>query len=312
MNERLLAQMILAERVSRSHPAWISIFSELKNSLAGAGGESRTFSLLKRELVLPGQTIILTDLSIPNKNGYAQVDLLVVNQEFVCVLEVKNMKGDFYFDSENFQFHRTVDGRTEGMKSPEFQLHRAVKATERFLGIPVTGVIVLASRSGRVVKGPKNYPAVSLDYLPFYLENLAGGITLFDEHKVAAKVQALPKKSFQQNLLERYGLDVGSLRLGVTCPQCRNSALMRRNRKWHCGGCSGYFRDAHEVTLQEYAVLFGAELPTNFAYRLLGVEDKHLLYRLLENSALQGNERGKRWIVPRRELLETYFGSIWS
>lgn len=312
MNDRLLIQMILAERVPRNHNAWGSIFSELKNSLAGAGGERRTLSLLKRELVLPGQTVILTDLSIPNKDGFAQVDLLVVHREFVCILEVKNMKGEFYFDSENFQFHRTVNGHTEGMKSPETQLHRAVKATERFLGIPVSGVIVLASRSGRVVEGPKNYPVVSLDYLPFYLESLAGGRKLVDEYMLAAKVRALPKKSFQQNLLERYELSVDSLRLGVTCPQCRSLALIRKNRKWHCNGCDGYFRDAHEVTLQEYAVLFGAELPTNFAYRLLDIEDKYLLYRLLEKSAMQGNERGKRWIVPRRELLETYFGSVYS
>ncbi|CEG23071.1 Nuclease-related domain protein [Planococcus massiliensis] len=311
MNERLLAQMVLVERLSKSHPAWNSISSELKSSLAGAGGEQRTLSLLKRELILPGETIILTDLSIPNGSGYAQVDLLVVNQKLVCVLEVKNMKGDFYFDSENFQFHRMVDGRPEGMKSPESQLHRAVKATERFLGIPVAGVIVLASRSGRVVEGPKNYPAVSLDYLPFYLESLVGGRKLVDEQKLAAKVRALPKRSFDQNLLERYGLRIDSLRLGVTCPRCRNSALSRKNRKWHCGGGGGSFHDAHEVTLQEYAVLFGAELPTSFAYRLLGVEDKHLLYRLLEKSALRGNERGRRWIVPRRELLEAYFGSIW-
>lgn len=311
MNDQLLAQMILAERVPKNHSSWNEISGELRNSLAGAGGEKRTLLLLERELELAGEASFFTDLNIPNKDGYAQVDLLVLYREFVCVIEVKNMKGEFYFDSDNFQFHRVVEGRMEGMKNPESQLHRAVKATEKFLGVPVKGVIVLASRSGRVVEGPKNYPVVSLDYLPFHIAALAQGTMVLDELALAAKLKILPKQNFRKNLLQRHQISVDTLRHGVTCPACRNLSLIRQNRKWYCTGCRNYFRDAHEVALQEYAVLFGTEMPTKFAYRWLGVEDKYSLYRLLEKSALQGNERGKRWIVPRRELLKAYFGAIY-
>ena len=312
MDDRLLAQLILAERLPKSHSAWQPLASDLKNSLAGAGGESRTIALLKRELELDEAPVLLVDVHVPYQGGVAQIDVLVVHAAFVCVLEVKNMRGEFFFDSKNFQFHRMVDGRMEGMRNPESQLHRAVKAVGKFLGVPVNGVIVLASRSARVVERPKVYPVVALDYLPFHLEGLVGGDNLFDVEALSRKLGALPQRSFRGNVMAQYGLKAESLRLGVTCPSCRNRSLGRKNRKWHCAGCDGVFIDAHEVALQEYAVLFGDELPTQFAYRLLGVEDKYLLYRLLENSALQGHERGKRWIVPRKEILQAHFSAIYK
>lgn len=311
MNDFLLAQVIAAERLPEAHEAKSAVLSELKNSLAGASGEQRTAALLKRELDLPGRTVFLNDVHIPYKDGTAQIDLLLVHAEFVCVLEVKNMVGEFYFDSDNFQFHRVVDGRREGMRNPEAQLHRAVRAASGFLGLPVHGVIVLASRSGKVVEAPKQYPVVSLDYLPFHLEKLAQGSLLIDAPALASKLNGLPVRNSSRHWLERHNITFDSLRLGVTCPTCRTRSLDWQERKWSCCVCGFYSRDAHGVTLQEYAVLFGAELDTRLAYRLLGVENKYILYRLLEKTAIQGDVRGKRQIVEDRELLRDYFGRIY-
>lgn len=311
MNDFLLARMVAAERLPAAHEAKPGVLSELKNSLAGASGEQRTAALLKRELDLPGEAAFLHDVHVPYKDGTAQIDLLLVHAEVVCVLEVKNMVGEFYFDSVNFQFHRVVDGRREGMRNPEAQLHRAVRAVSGFLGVPVQGVIVLASRSGKVVEAPKQYPVVSLDYLPFHLEGLAKGAKLFDSAALAAKLRGLPARNSSRHWLERHHISFDSLRLGVTCPTCRSCSLEWKERKWNCGVCGFTSRDAHEVALQEYAVLFGSELDTKLAYRLLGVKDKYILYRLLEKTAQRGDQRGKRRIIENRELLREYFGRIY-
>lgn len=311
MNDFLLAEMIAAERLPAAHESKQAVVSELQNSLAGASGEQRTAALLKRELDLPGKAIFLSDVHIPYKDGMAQIDLLLIHAEFVCVLEVKNMIGEFYFDSVNFQFHRVIDGRREGMRNPEAQLHRAVRAAGGFLGVPVQGVIVLASRSGKVVEAPKHYPIVSLDYLPFHLEGLAKGLKLFDAAALASKLENLPKRNSGDHWLERHNISFDSLRLGVTCPTCRIHSLEWRERKWLCSICGFYSRHAHEVALQEYALLFGVELDTKRAYRLLGVKNKYVLYRLLEKTAPQSGVRGKRQIVENRELLREYFGRVY-
>lgn len=97
----------------------------------------------------------------------------------------------------------------------------------------------------------------------------------------------------------------------MTCPTCRTCSLVWRDRKWHCAICGFHSRDAHEVTLQEYALLFGSQLDTQLAYRLLGVDNKYVLYRLLEKSALQGEQRGERQIVENRERLRDYFSRVY-
>lgn len=310
-NERfLLTQIVAAERLLPSHESKQAVLSELKNSLAGASGEQRTANLLKREWELPG-SICLSDVHIPYKEGTAQIDLLLVHEDFVCVLRVKNMIGEFYFDSVNFQFHQVVDGRREGMRNPEAQLHRAVRAVSGFLGVPVHGVIVLASRSGKVVEAPKHYPVLSLDYLLFHLERLAQGSTIVNVETLTAKLYGLPMHTSNRHWLERHGITLDALRLGVTCSICRNCSLVWRERKWHCAACGFYSRDAHQVTLQEYALLFGHELDTHVAYRLLGVGDKYMLYRLLEKSAPKSKVRGKRRIVENRDLLRDYFSPVY-
>lgn len=311
MNDFLLSQMIAAERLPPAHESKSLVLSELKNSLAGASGEQRTAALLKRELDLPGKAIFLNDVHIPYKEGTAQIDLLLVHAEFICVLEVKNMVGEFYFDSVNYQFYRIVDGRREGMRNPEAQLHRAVRAVSEFLGVPVHGVIVLASRSGKVAEAPKHYPIVSLDYLPFHLEQLEKSSKLYDAPALASKLHGLPTHNFSRHWMDRHRITFDSLRLGVTCPTCRTCSLNWQERKWICKVCGYYSRNAHEVTLQEYAVLFGNKLDTASAYRLLSIENKYILYRLLEKTALQSNVRGKRRIVENRELLRAYFSRVY-
>ncbi|ANU23587.1 nuclease-related domain-containing protein [Planococcus donghaensis] len=311
MNDFLLVQMVSAERLKSGHELKVPVLSELKNSLAGVSGEQRTATLLTRELDLSGDFVLLSDVTIPYKDSSVQIDLLVIHANFVCVLEVKNMIGDFYFDSVNYQFHRVIDGRREGMRNPEAQVHRAVKAVNGFLGVPVQGVIVLTSRSSKVVDAPKLYPVVSLDYLPFHLEKMVEGSPHFDVAKLANKLKKLPPQEISKSWLARHQISFDSLRLGVTCPTCRTCSLIWRDRKWHCEICGFHSRDAHEVTLQEYAVLFGSELDTRFAYRLLGVENKYVLYRLLEKSAPKSRIRGKRQIIESRELLREYFSRIY-
>ncbi|WP_203339780.1 nuclease-related domain-containing protein [Planococcus beijingensis] len=311
MNDFLLAQMVAAERLPNAHESKAAVLAELKSSLAGASGEQRTAALLKRELDLPGETIFLSDVHIPYKEGTAQIDLLLIHEQMVCVLEVKNMVGEFYFDSVNFQFHRIIDGRREGMRNPEAQLHRAVRAVSNFLGVSVHGVIVLASRSGKVVEAPKQYPIVSLDYLPFHLERLALGSNIFDATALASKIERLPRRNSTHHWLERHRIGFNAMRHGVTCPNCRILSLDWQERKWLCRICGFHSRDAHQVTLQEYAVLFGESLDTQLAYRLLGVENKYTLYRLLKTAAPQSNVRGKRRIVEDRDLLRGYFGKIY-
>lgn len=308
----MLKGMVLFDRLPARHAAKEKVFGEVKRSLAGAAGEKRTVELLERELDLAEKAKIFRGVWLPYMDGFAQVDVLVLHPNFICALEVKNMVGEFYFDSINYQFYRIIEGRVEGMRNPEAQLHRAVKACEKFFGRKVQGTIVLSSRSGRVAVPPKLYPVIALDYLPFHIEKMVDPRLSFDVEGLEGLVRRSRGQFYGPDLLKKHELTKGCLEVGVRCLGCRQQKMEWSRLRWRCSKCGFVSADAHEFALQEYAVLFGNEITTEFAYTWLGIKDKYVLYRMLENSTIKINNRGRRLIIEKNELLIAYFESIYS
>lgn len=222
------------------------------------------------------------------------------------------MVGEFHFDSVNFQFHRVIEGRTEGMRNPETQLHRAVKASEKFFGTKVHGTIVLSSRSGRVAVPPKLYPVIALDYLPFHLEGLVDPHLSLNPDEFEGLLRRSRGHYNGPELLSKYKLTRESLESGVRCLGCGRLSCAWIDRKWRCGKCGAVSSNAHEFALQEYAVLFGIEMTFKESFRWLGISDKYVLFRLLEKFTLKSFKRGNRIIIENKELLETHFERFYS
>ncbi|WP_233786243.1 nuclease-related domain-containing protein [Planococcus halotolerans] len=309
---QMLKGMVLFDRLPVRHAAKDKVFGEVKRSLAGAAGEKRTAELLERELDLAEKAKIFRGVWLPYMDGFAQVDVLLLHPNFICALEVKNMVGEFYFDKDNFQFYRIVDGRKEGMRNPESQLHRAVKATEKFFGFKVHGTIVMSSRSGRVAVPPKLYPVIALDYLPFHIEKMVDPLLSFDVEGLEGLVRRSRGQFNGPDLLLKHKLTRDCLEVGVRCLGCRRVMCEWRDRKWRCSYCGSISSNAHEFALQEYTILFGSELTTEFAYKWLGIKDKYVLYRLLGNCTIKSNKRGTRYIIENRSLLIDHFKEIYS
>lgn len=312
MDDQLLKLIVLYERLPVGHPAKENMFAEVKRSLAGAAGEKRTAELLERELDLAEKAKIIRGVWLPYLDGFAQVDVLVMHTNFICALEVKNMVGEFHFDSANFQFHRIIEGRIEGMRNPESQLHRAVKACEKLFGCKVHGTIVLSSRSGKVAVAPKLYPVIALDYLPFHIEKMPDPRLSHDVEGLEGLVRRSRGHYNGPDLLKKHKLVRESVVAGVRCLGCGRISCEWNERRWRCRSCGAVSRDAHEFALQEYAVLFGGELTSKEAYRWLGIDDKYVLQRFLAKSTLKSLDRGKRLIIVNKELLAAHFGTIYS
>lgn len=312
MDVKILKLIVLFERLPEKHPAREKVYGELKRALAGDAGEKRTMALLKRELDLGSKFSIFRDLSLPYKEGFAQVDFLVLNAKLVSVLEVKNMVGDFHFDSINFQFHRILEGKREGMRNPETQLHRAVKASEEYFDCKVHGTIVLSSRSGKVVVAPKLYPIIALDYLPFHLEKLVDPKLSLNFDELEGLLRLRRGHYDGPELLGKHKLTRDSLEVGVRCLECGRLSCEWKGRKWRCGKCGTVSSDAHEFALQEYAMLFGNEISSREAHRWLGVDDKYILFRMLEKFSLKSRSRGRRFIIENKAVLMKHFGKIYS
>ena len=263
--------------------------SEYRTTKAGFAGEEKVIQFLA-EARLSKETRIFRNVLIDG----TQIDIVVVNPRFVCILEVKNMTGELFFSVHNKQFYRlNGEGKKEGMRNPELQLQRAVKVLQRRLhskevDVRVRGIIVLASRSGIVVEAPHLFPVIPIDALTDLLEKMEGSSReLFNSEdlKIMRKLmKGNTVKVEDSQLFERLNLDGRKLRCGVRCTECFHIGMVRTYSTWLCGRCGYRDKDAHLATLQEYQLLFGREISSKELKWWLGIEDRFLSLRILNHA----------------------------
>jgi hypothetical protein len=260
---------------------------DYRTTKAGFAGEDKVKRFLE-EVVLTPKVEIYRNIVLDN----AQMDIIVVTPRMICILEVKNMRGEFYFDATSKQFYRIIDGgKKEGMRNPELQLQRAVRVLQRKLHLrgvetPVKGLIVFASRAGIVMQPPTLFRSVPIDAMCGALEEMEAKsnelMTIEELKKVRHILKRRTYAVHDDSLMERLGIQRKGIRPGVKCGKCFEVGMKRVYSTWVCGYCGCHDKDAHFATLQEYQLLFGSEATSRDVKWWLGIDDKYLTSRILK------------------------------
>nr|WP_019413870.1 nuclease-related domain-containing protein [Paenisporosarcina sp. TG20] len=272
-----------------------------RNVKAGFSGEGKVTKYLKEALLTPKITIY-RNIILDN----TQIDVIVVTPKLICILEVKNMVGEFYFDARTKQFFRIIDGNKEGMKNPELQLQRAVKTLQtklhrKEIDMPVCGLIILASRAGIVIEYPTLFQAIPIDAMCDALEQLESSSHKLLTNKDLKKVDHIFKREVfevhDEELLDRLGIERTEVIPGVRCIACSSVGMKRIYSTWVCGNCGCKDKEAHMATLQEYQLLFGREIKSQGVKWWLGIDDKYLVKRILIQVTEEsfGNTRNRHY-----------------
>ncbi|MFC6039748.1 nuclease-related domain-containing protein [Paenisporosarcina macmurdoensis] len=265
---------------------------------AGFAGEDKVNRFLE-EVVLTPKVEIYRNIVL----DHAQMDIIVVTPKLICILEVKNMRGEFYFDATSKQFYRVIDGgKKEGMRNPELQLQRAVRVLQRKLNlrgveISVQGLIVFASRAGIVMQPPTLFRSVPIDAMCGALEELEAKSNELLTNDDLKKIRHILKRGSyavqDDSLMVRLGIYRNGIRPGVKCGKCFEVGMKRVYSTWVCGYCGCHDKDAHIATLQEYQLLFGSETTSRDVKWWLGIDDKDLTSRILKSCIEKYNGNNK-------------------
>jgi len=285
------------------------ISNMLSPAEAGFAGEVKTDEFLK-ELTLSTNYTILQDLIIPKTHSTVQMDTIIITQKFVCILEIKNMTGEFYFDSDHYQFYRIKkDGTKEPQRSPEIQLRRAVGTIKSILKeneieLPVYGIIVFASRSGIVMEKPKHFPAVLLDYLNEYIGRIEKSLELVHPDESTQIADQLLEKHVAPEFdcaFQRYGINKNWVMPGVICPACGSLPMKRLYSKWCCSKCGNNSKDAHLITIQEFRLLFDKNISNRQAGWFLDIPNRDTNRRLLLSAGFlsTGTFRDRKYQISK-------------
>ena len=308
----------LVSRMSESDAMFQRVNSDYYASRSGFAGELKVDRFLEElELKLPYYIIQNLNLKVGRKE--VQIDTIILHPNFVLVIEIKNMRGEFYFEPISNQFYRVnVAGEREGMRNPEVQLSRATNIVNAFFrsrgfDIVADGIIVFVSRAGIVMQPSQKWKTIPIDALVGVIEQLENQTKqLFSDEsckRLAFELLCENKIGESPSIVDYYNISPNKIKMGVRCPSCHDIPMEKRHSHWYCEKCGMKSRDAHLGTLQEYRLLFGSKITSEKANEFMQHDSIYYSIRVLNKNAQSENEK-KRYrffrIADERHLLSGF------
>lgn len=293
----LLAQKleVLLDRIVPTHEKIPLIQADLQKILAGYRGEKSlnfAFSFLSEK-----EYFILHDLRLFDGKNYFQIDILILSTKYLLILEVKNIAGELYFDTEFNQLIRIKDGIKQAFPDPLIQVKRLKKQLRDYLkletAIPIFSLVVISSPFSFITTSDaqvlQTKQIIHSESLPFRIEQISKSIpnSLLDNKTLKTIIKKFKNKHTPLNssILEKYHLNRKHIQNGVICTNCGHLPMTRINANWYCKKCHSKDKKGHINALIDYYYLFGNNITNKEARDFLQIDSAYLATRLIKTAA---------------------------
>jgi hypothetical protein len=200
----------------------------------GYEGEVK-FDLLTDQLQC--DVLILRDLLLEVNHTLFQIDTLIISADLIYPCEVKNIEGDYYYNSDKLY---TKSGSE--IKDPLLQLERCDSLLRQFLQkkghtFPLESNVIFVNSEFTLYQAPLNKPIVFPTQLNAFMKKL---------DKLPPKLTARHRKLADELIfahicdspysrLPHY--EYSKLRKGLTCATCNSFLITVGNRTLVCDSC---------------------------------------------------------------------------
>ncbi|WP_408011628.1 nuclease-related domain-containing protein [Pseudalkalibacillus sp. A8] len=201
---------------------------------------------------------------------YFQIDTLLINPNFILILEVKNLSGTLIFDTDHTQLIQQFESKEVMHKDPIQQLDNQLFQFQEWLdrhefpsNIPIYSYVVITNDKCKIVPTNNNSlltkKLIRKDVLRNTIRNLKelhkkeflSIINLTKLRNLLIK-QHIP---LNPDLLKHLQISRDELITGVQCPRCYIIPMERVYGKWICLECKTNSKNAHIDTLRDYCLL---------------------------------------------------------
>src|SRR5690625_2395356 len=199
-------------------------------------GERKFYHLLKE--LLSSDCIVLFDLLLTSNGTTFQIDCILIFQETIYLIEIKNFEGDFYRKGENWF---SVSTRNE-IRNPLLQLNRSEFLLRHFLqsykyNLPVKPYVVFVNNAFTLYEAPMQLSILLPTQQCCIIININStrSILATQHERLANHFIKHHIKGTPFGRLPEY--NIKDLRTGVTCHRCRHFMVPFSYRKMRCQNC---------------------------------------------------------------------------
>lgn len=295
---------VLRTRLKSDFPRFHHIERAYGKTLKGYMGEVNVDYFL--QFLEPNSTI-LQDVCLKVDGKSVQLDNIIISQQAIYIVEVKNYSGTIIFDTMLNQFTRD-DGKNEtGFSHPiaQAELQRLKLQNwlhhNGFTDIPIYYFIAISEPTTRikvigdtesiakVVAHGERIPHIILDHEK-KLEN-PNKIP----HQKIGHTMLRKNIDFDRDIIQEHGIKRQDLINGVKCTNCERLGMQRTPRSWVCPKCGHKDRYAHYLAIREYLLLF-PWITNQECKNFLQVNSRHMVNKALKNVNLTYEPAHKRWL----------------
>ncbi|QKY70461.1 nuclease-related domain-containing protein [Lentibacillus sp. CBA3610] len=312
-SHELLAYEALFRCILEMYLKHEAIVSEYRREKSGYDGEKNVDYKLS---TYPNKDFfVLQGIRLVNPPFPFQIDTLILTTKAIYILEIKNLKGTFRYDSEQKQLTQVVDGvAVKSFKDPISQAKAQKMHLQGWLArhgvfnIPIEHLVVIAYPSTtieNVTKDPKVYKQI------IHNESLHENLDRLHSHHTKeiltkARLKKLCRALLEEDtplrtdILQQHNIKAQHLIKGVPCERCRHYPMERLNKKWKCTRCSAFSKNAHERFILDYFLLNATTITNNQCRELLQINSRKVAYLILKsmNLDLSGNNSGRVYYAP--------------
>ncbi|MFC5465719.1 nuclease-related domain-containing protein [Lederbergia graminis] len=231
--------------------------------LKGYEGEVLFDSLVEEKLQC--DSIILNDLLLKLNKTTFQIDSLIITMGTIFLNEVKNLEGDYYYESDRLYTKSATE-----VSNPLTQLIRCESLLRQLLrslgfNIPIHGVVIFVNPEFTLYKAPLNKPFIFPTQINNYFRQLNKITTKVNkEHRILAdKLLSLHNTESPYKQIPAYEYD--QLQKGITCIACKSFSVTVEGQRCTCLGCGEVERVENAVirSVHEYKLLFPSRKVTS-------------------------------------------------
>ncbi|MGD6818206.1 nuclease-related domain-containing protein [Metabacillus sp. 113a] len=304
---RILKQLeALKRRIPPDHPKVSSITQSLAMRSAGYKGElnmQHPLSFINDSLYQ-----VFYDVRLEDRGNYFQMDVLLVSRNFIAILEVKNIAGTLYFDTDFNQLIRIQNGLKEAFPDPLTQITRQqaqfsnwLKSRDYF-GIPVKSFVVISNPRTLLQALPDNtIPHSKVIHSSFIPSKITDLETLYTkpyltENKMVNLTREILNSHRENhvNILELNQISKAEIIPGIHCPECFLLPIDRvYGNRWKCHNCGVISNNAYIHSLSDYSLLISQSVTNKDARYFLKIDSRSIVSKMLNSMSIEriGNNK---------------------
>ena len=293
---------VLSNRLLPDNPELPKIEREVAQRQAGYKGELRLDYFLR---YLPQTYSILNDVTLVLDNVKTQFDSIIISNQAIYLIEVKNITGTVTVDTTLRQFTRENGQGLEGFDDPITQVENATLFLNKWLrahhleGLPVFNFIAIASSKTIInVTGDEPPPRFT------YVNAIPGRIIAMNEkleksnHQLKTSIiQKLQENTatFDFDIFKYFRIQPSDIQTGVQCPACGALTMIWKRENWRCSTCQRAASYAHHQALRDYQILFNHEMTNAQCRHFLYLSCRFVARRMLISAGYRLKKTSQTW-----------------